>query len=80
MTDLSLPRAASADYIKGKLLDAGVTPQHEPDAECTIQTFSSPADAFANAIGRASENDRIAVFGSFLTVAGVMEARSSEYH
>lgn len=80
VTDLPLPRAASADYIKGKLLDAGVTPQHEPDAECTIQTFSSPADAFANAIGRASENDRIAVFGSFLTVAGVMEARSSGYH
>lgn len=38
------------------------------DAEC----FASPAEAFAAALGRAGENDKIVVFGSFLTVAEVM--------
>ncbi|MBC7499960.1 MAG: bifunctional tetrahydrofolate synthase/dihydrofolate synthase [Herminiimonas sp.] len=81
VTDLPLPRAATAEAIKDKLLEAGIVPQHVPDAECTIETFDSPANAFANAISRAGENDRIAVFGSFLTVAGVMEARNgSGYH
>jgi dihydrofolate synthase / folylpolyglutamate synthase len=74
VTDLPLPRAASAEQVKEKLLAAGIL----PGPECSIETFASPAAAFANARSRAGENDRIAVFGSFLTVAGVMEARRSE--
>lgn len=74
VTDLPLPRAASAQLLKQKLLDAGIVPQSTAGAERTIQTFDSPAAAFANARSRAGENDRIAVFGSFLTVAGVMES------
>lgn len=80
VTDLPLPRAATAEQLKQKLLDAGVVPQHESNAEHTINTFASPADAYANAMSRAGENDRIAVFGSFLTVAGVMAARNAESH
>jgi dihydrofolate synthase/folylpolyglutamate synthase len=78
LTDLPLPRAASADQIRQKLLAAGVVPQTSAGNERTIETFATPAAAFANARSRAGENDRIAVFGSFLTVAGVMEARRSE--
>ncbi|HJV85638.1 MAG TPA: bifunctional tetrahydrofolate synthase/dihydrofolate synthase [Noviherbaspirillum sp.] len=78
VTDLPLPRAATAEQIRQKLLDAGVIPEAKAGAERTIQTFSSPAAAYANALSRAGENDRIAVFGSFLTVAGVMEARRAE--
>jgi dihydrofolate synthase/folylpolyglutamate synthase len=78
VTDLPVPRAASAEHIKDKLLDAGVA--GVVDGEYSIETFASPAAAFANARSRAGENDRIAVFGSFLTVAGVMEARKSESH
>ncbi len=78
LTDLPLPRAARAQEIQQKLLDAGIVPGTEPDAECTIACFATPAQAFANAMKRAGENDRIAVFGSFLTVAGVMEARHSQ--
>lgn len=78
VTDLPLPRAASAQQLKQKLLDAGIVPQTTAGAERTIETFDSPAAAFKSARGRAGENDRIAVFGSFLTVAGVMEARRSE--
>ncbi|RZI43044.1 bifunctional tetrahydrofolate synthase/dihydrofolate synthase [Herbaspirillum sp. HC18] len=77
VTDLPLPRAATAEELKQKLLEAGVVPQDGPGAERSIETFASPAQAFANAGSRAGENDRIAVFGSFFTVAGVMEARRS---
>jgi dihydrofolate synthase / folylpolyglutamate synthase len=77
VTDLPLPRAATAVDIKSKLLAAGVVISEAAGAESSIQTFDSPAAAFANAENRADENDRIAVFGSFLTVAGVMASRKS---
>lgn len=80
VTDLPLPRAATAQQLKDKLLESGVEPEYKPDAACTIETFETPAAAFANAQSRAGENDRIVVFGSFLTVAGVMEARKTELH
>jgi dihydrofolate synthase/folylpolyglutamate synthase len=80
VTDLPLPRAATADQLKQKLLAAGIVPKSQAGAEKSIETFASPAAAFANARNRAGENDRIAVFGSFLTVAGVMEARRAEPH
>jgi len=80
VTDLALPRAATAQQLKDKLLEAGVEPEFKPDAACSIETFDTPAAAFANAQGRAGENDRIVVFGSFLTVAGVMAARKPELH
>ena len=69
--DLPLPRAASAAYLKDKIVEAGVL----ADPEKTVQTFNSPEEAYTLAISKAGENDRIAVFGSFLTVAGVMRAR-----
>lgn len=80
VTDLPLPRAATATGIKEKLLHAYGEEPIATDTERSIQTFTSPAEAFANALSRAGENDRIAVFGSFLTVAGVMEFRNSEHH
>jgi dihydrofolate synthase / folylpolyglutamate synthase len=78
LTDLPLPRVATALQLKQKLLDAGIVPSDQPGSECSIQTFATPADAFANARSSAGENDRIAVFGSFLTVAGVIQASSSD--
>lgn len=80
VTDLPLPRAATAQQLKDKLLEAGVEPEFKPDAARTIECFATPAAAFANAQSRAAENDRIVVFGSFLTVAGVMEARKPGLH
>jgi dihydrofolate synthase/folylpolyglutamate synthase len=76
VTDLPLPRAASAQHLAERLKAAGVEASAEPDAERSVKAFSTPAEAFADAMRRAGENDRIAVFGSFLTVAGVMAARS----
>jgi dihydrofolate synthase/folylpolyglutamate synthase len=39
-----------------------------------VGSFAAPAAAFAAAQESAAENDRIAVFGSFLTVADVLAA------
>ncbi|MNN85487.1 bifunctional folylpolyglutamate synthase/ dihydrofolate synthase [compost metagenome] len=47
-----------------------------PDA--TAACFSSPEAAFRDAMERATENDRILVFGSFYTVAGVMAYRATQ--
>ena len=76
VTDLPLPRAATASQLKEKLLQANVL----ADPERSIETFDSPEAAYTHAIGKAGENDRIVVFGSFLTVAGVMRARRSALH
>lgn len=80
VTDLPLPRAATAALLREKLLSAGLVPASQRDAELTITPFESPAAAFANATTRAGENDRIVVFGSFLTVAGVLAFRAATNH
>lgn len=74
--DLPLPRAASAEELAQRLEAAGVS----NDAEHSIQKFISPEDAYMFAVSKAGENDRIVVFGSFLTVAGVMRARRTKNH
>lgn len=76
VTALPLPRAAPVDVLKDKLVAAGVL----ADTEKTVTGFESPELAYAEAISKAGENDRIVVFGSFLTVAGVMRARRSSLH
>ncbi|MBY0557008.1 MAG: bifunctional tetrahydrofolate synthase/dihydrofolate synthase [Burkholderiaceae bacterium] len=75
LATLPSPRSATAAELAAKV--QAVQPERE---ERTIQSFDDPASAYANAISRAGENDRIVVFGSFLTVAGVMAARKSALH
>jgi len=79
LTDLPSARAASASELAAKvqIVQERVVAD---SAERTINIFEDPAAAYANAISRAGENDRIVVFGSFLTVAGVMAARKSAFH
>jgi dihydrofolate synthase/folylpolyglutamate synthase len=76
VTDLPSPRAASAQDLEAVLRECGVT--DGPDSSVT--RFASPAEAFQDALERATENDRIVVFGSFYTVAGVMAYRKSQQH
>ena len=74
LADLPSPRAASASDLATHI-------QALPASdERTIQAFPDVASAFADAMSRAGENDRIVVFGSFFTVAGVMAARKSSSH
>lgn len=65
LADLPPPRGLSAQELEKRLRSAGV----EGDLRC----FPSPAEAYAAARKEVSESDRIVVFGSFLTVAGVLE-------
>ena len=74
ITDLPLPRAAGTSELRASLAKAGVV----ADAEHTIESFTSPEDAYRYALSNAGENDRIVVFGSFLTVAGVIECRNNK--
>ena len=64
--DLSVPRGASAAMLADAIGKSG------SDGE--ILRFANPRDAYSAARGRAGENDRIVVFGSFFTVAEVMKA------
>ena len=75
LASLPSPRSATAAELAAKV--QAVQPERE---ERSINIFDEPAQAYANAISRAGENDRIVVFGSFLTVAGVMAARKSSFH
>ncbi|WP_153077237.1 bifunctional tetrahydrofolate synthase/dihydrofolate synthase [Paraburkholderia bonniea] len=77
VTALPTTRAATAAELENALHDAGVNPKAD-ETNGSIKGFASPAEAFQDALSRASENDRIVVFGSFHTVAGVMAYRKSQ--
>jgi dihydrofolate synthase/folylpolyglutamate synthase len=76
VTSLPTPRAASTQALEAALREAGV----EDGPDSSVSQFETPAAAFQDAVKRASENDRILVFGSFYTVAGVMAYRKSQHH
>jgi len=62
------PRGMSGDELAARLRARGA----KEDKDSSIQAYADPAAAFAAARERAGEGDRILVFGSFLTVAGVL--------
>jgi len=66
LTSLPGPRGTSADQLAEVLAAAGINEG--------VFLHASPAEAFAAARGQAGENDRIVVFGSFLTVTDVMQS------
>jgi len=68
LTNLPTPRAASSAQIASALREAGVSEGENSH----LAQYETPAQAFEAALGRAGEDDRILVFGSFLTVAGVI--------
>jgi len=76
LTDLPTPRAARAAQLRDRLAAAGVETA-EDGANASVQCFASPEDAYRNALSRASENDRIVVFGSFTTVGAILAYRRS---
>jgi len=69
LCDLPGPRGASALDLEGVLRGLG--------AKGSILCFDSPSAAFQHGRERAGEGDRIVAFGSFLTVADVMNAASA---
>ncbi|MFP5391989.1 MAG: bifunctional tetrahydrofolate synthase/dihydrofolate synthase [Gammaproteobacteria bacterium] len=75
VADLPSPRSADSGDLCARL-EALPVGSSAP-GERSVKAFASPAEAFVNAMSRAGENDRIVVFGSFYTVAGVMAARKA---
>jgi dihydrofolate synthase / folylpolyglutamate synthase len=64
LATLDVPRGAPAETLAAAI-----------DSQALggiVECYATPADAFASAAKQAGENDRIAVFGSFYTVAAVM--------
>ncbi|MGH8801705.1 MAG: bifunctional tetrahydrofolate synthase/dihydrofolate synthase [Casimicrobiaceae bacterium] len=61
------PRGSSGDGLAARVLGAGIA----PDA---VRCYESIAHAWRAAVNAAGEADRIAAFGSFLTVAAVLAA------
>ena len=74
MTTLPTQRAAHADELAVALND--IDARAAEGGERSVQCMATPADAWRAARERAGDDDRIVVFGSFYTVAGVMEAQS----
>ncbi len=78
LTDLPTPRAAKAQSVQALVEEVrAVTANYGQKGKAlseasSVQCFATPALAYADALKRASENDRILVFGSFYTAAGVM--------
>ncbi|MBI4937539.1 MAG: bifunctional tetrahydrofolate synthase/dihydrofolate synthase [Nitrosomonadales bacterium] len=68
---INAPRGLSSAELARVLLDAGV--------KGAVRTFDTVADALRQACNEAAENDRIAAFGSFYTVAEAMRARGLRY-
>ena len=84
LTALPTPRAARPEALAAALQAAGVELHADgaasADGSATVRYFESPESAYAEALKQASENDRIVVFGSFHTVAGVMAYRKLQQH
>jgi len=76
--DLPTPRAAKADVLSQKLISQGVAIKNGEDGG--IECFPDPAAAYQKALSKAGEGDRIVIFGSFYTVAGVMAYRNNQAH
>ena len=76
--DLPTPRAAKADVLSQKLISQGVALKNGEDGG--IECFPDPAAAYQKALSKAGEGDRIVIFGSFYTVAGVMAYRNNQAH
>ena len=69
MGGLEGPRGASGEALMVLLRDAGIT---------AIYTHPDIAQAYAAACRQTGENDRICAFGSFYTVAEVLQARGAK--
>ena len=90
LTPLASARSADTAYLLQQLRAAGFTgtllsPEQtlekttsaQAEIQQSVALFANVQEAYTNACGRANEDDRIAVFGSFLTVGAVMSARKS---
>jgi dihydrofolate synthase/folylpolyglutamate synthase len=67
-------RALTADQLAAKVKDSIAAQQKPGEDEVTVSTHASVAEALAAAHKLSKPDDRIVIFGSFLTVAGALLA------
>ncbi|GDX59258.1 MAG: Dihydrofolate synthase/folylpolyglutamate synthase [Nitrosomonadaceae bacterium] len=72
---IDVSRGASADDLRQVLVSEGIV-----ENGVMVIDFPDIGSAYAYACERASENDRICVFGSFYTVSGVLRYRDAVKH
>ena len=72
---IDVTRGASADDLRQVLVSEGIV-----ENGVMVIDFPDIGSAYAYACERASENDRICVFGSFYTVSGVLRYRDAVKH
>ncbi len=67
------PRGLTAAAL-AKRIESSLVPAKDPlEKPATVEQFDSPEQAYAKALARANPDDRIVVFGSFLTVSAILQ-------
>jgi dihydrofolate synthase/folylpolyglutamate synthase len=74
--EFDLARSAKASDLEKTLLTMGVKNTDESGVDC----FETTAIAYQKTLEDAGQNDRILVFGSFLTVSAVLSLRRLQKH
>jgi dihydrofolate synthase/folylpolyglutamate synthase len=72
--DLPGARALAAGQLSAKVKECIAGNQKPGEAEVAVSSFASVAEALAAAHKLSKPDDRIIIFGSFLTVAGALQA------
>lgn len=67
------PRGLTAAALAKRVETSLVPPKDPLEKPPTVEQFESPDQAYAQALARANPNDRIVVFGSFLTVSAILQ-------
>jgi dihydrofolate synthase/folylpolyglutamate synthase len=67
------PRGLTSAALVKRVESALVLTKDQLDSPPTIEQFETPEKAYAQALARANPNDRIVVFGSFLTVSAILQ-------
>lgn len=70
------PRGLTAAAL-AKRVESSLAPSKDPlEKPPFVEPFESPEKAYAQALTRANPNDRIVVFGSFLTVSAILQGKT----
>jgi len=72
--DLPGSRGLSGSDLVQRVRSSVVPTSDQLDPPPTIESCGSPEQAYSLAIARANPNDRIVVFGSFLTVSAILQS------
>jgi len=73
------PRGLSRDHIEAQVKRILADPQANAPKDVQVLSFETVEDAFASACDKSNPDDRIVVFGSFLTVAEALNSKGRKF-